>query len=46
MPVKNASPLKVAVSQLEQRATQGAKEKVGMAGHNDGGYEKRVTQEV
>ncbi len=46
MPVKNAPTFKVAVSQLEARATQGAKEKVGMAGHNDGGFEKRVTQEV
>lgn len=46
MPVKNAPTFKFTPSTFEQKATQGAKEKTGMQGTNDGGFEKRVTQEV
>jgi len=45
MPVKNKGTFTTAVSQLEARATQGAKEHTGMEGKNNGGFENRVTQE-
>lgn len=46
MPVKNqgANALKLAVSQLESRVVP-PKDKTGMQGTNNGGFENRVTQE-